>query len=232
MQVACPLCQTPADLDDRAAGTLVRCRACGKSFVAPQELSVIGQRHMLTEFSVVGLLLLHYVTVGLFPLIHLNMLHDKLPKVRRTDPSGLVAVGLCFVPGVNLIWFFFTSHRLCLRINEQRRLRGMPETAPQTLALIVSTLLLCGFAATILPNTGWVVLGTTSGILIPVFIATLQASINELIAYRGQPDSDAERQGHAKSSAGRDSGHCDRNVRPHREPGTLEGASASRDSSL
>ena len=190
MHVACPLCHTATDLDHQAAGTLVRCRGCGKSFVGPQELAVIGQPHKLTSFSVVGLLLLHYVTVGLFSVVHLNLMHDRLPRVRRSDPSGLVAVGLCFVPVINLVWFFFTLRRLCVRINEQRRLRGMPETAPQTMAITVSALLLCGFVATILPITGWVLLGVTSGILIPVFIAVLQASVNELVQHRGQPAPD------------------------------------------
>ena len=126
MHVPCPLCQTPVDLGSSDAGALVRCRACGKSFVAPRELVVTGQQHKLTPFSVAGLLLLHYVTVGLFTLVHLNMMHDKLPRIRRTDPSGLTAVGLSFVPGVNLLWFFFTFRRLAVRINEQRRFRVCP----------------------------------------------------------------------------------------------------------
>ena len=223
MQVACPLCQTTADLDDQAAGTLVRCRACGKSFVGPQELTVIGRPHKLTAFPVAGLLLLHYVTVGLFTVIHLNLMHDKLPKVRRTDPSGLVAVGLCFVPVVNLLWFFFVLRRLCVRINEQRRLRGMPETAPQTLAVIVSALLLCGSLATILPITGWVLLGATNGILIPVFIAVLQASVNELVTAR---------QHHDQGQPPRRNGDRHRDLRPNREHCPLEGAEVDRGGGL
>jgi len=221
VQVQCPLCRTPVDLDDRAAGTLVRCRACGKSFVGPRELAVIGRRHTLTAFSVTGLLLLHYVTVGLFTVVHLNMMHDKLPKVRRTDPSALVAVGLCFVPGVNLLWLFFTLRRLCLRINEQRSIRGMEATAPQTFAIIVSTLLLCGFIATILPITGWVLLGATNGILIPVFIAMLQASVNELVAYREQWADTPVGQNRSHEQPRRAAGDRDRDLGPPGKRGPL-----------
>lgn len=217
MQVACPICRTPAHLNDQAAGSLVRCRSCGKSFVGPSHLAVIGKPHKLSSFPVVGLLLLHYVTVGLFPLIHLNLMHDKLPRIRRTDPSGLVAVGLCFVPFVNLIWFFFTLRCLCLRINEQRRLRGMSETAPQTLAVIVSALLLCGFVTTILPITGWVLLGATNVILIPVFVAVLQASVNELVEHAEPAAGESAQHSHDAASPPCLTGDRHRDLGPNRE---------------
>lgn len=231
MRVTCPLCQTPTDLDDRSAGMLIRCQACGKSFVAPPELAVIGRPHKLTPFSVTGFLLLHYATVGLFTIVHLNMMHDRLPRVRRSDPSGLVAVGFCFVPGLNLLWAFFTLRRLCVRINEQRQLQGLPATAPQTMAVIVSTLLLCGSLATILPITGWVLLGATNGILIPVFIAVLQASVNELIREDGQQNRPAQ-QHYAQAHRARKPGDSDRDLRSDRKRRSLEGAGAARGGGL
>ncbi|MCP4246142.1 MAG: hypothetical protein GY778_03750 [bacterium] len=183
MLVVCTHCQARLDLEADTVGALVRCRACRKSFVVPQDRSVVGQQHRLTPFPIAGLVLLHIATVGLFTVVYLNLLHDRLPRHRKTDPTGLTAVGLSFVPLLNLLWFFFTFRRLCVRINEQRRFRGLPETAPQSLAVIVATLLLCGFVATILPLTGWVVLGATLAVLAPVFIAVLQASVNEMVAF-------------------------------------------------
>ncbi len=182
MRIECPLCRNSVVLDRQPAGSMLRCPSCRKSFVAPQGVEVSGQDHNLTAFPTVQVLLLHYATAGLFTLIYLNLMHDKLPRIRRSDPSGFVAVALACIPGVNLIWFFFTYRRLCIRINEQRRFRGMSETAPQTLAGIVATVLLCGVAGLFLPATGWAVLGATYAVLFPVFIAMMQTAVNELVA--------------------------------------------------
>jgi hypothetical protein len=225
MRVTCPTCKTPVDLDDQAAGTLIRCRACGRSFVAPEELAVTGQPHTLTTFSVPGLVLLHFATLGLFPLVHFNLMHDRLPKIRSSDPSSFVAVALSFVPGLNLIWFFFTFRRLCVRINEQRRFAGLPETAPQSLAIILATLLLCGALSTILPLTGWVLLGTTVSVLAPVFVAVLQASVNELVLTR-QPEAASQDHGHPHTAPDLRDRHRDLGQPGQRRP--LAGASASR----
>ncbi len=226
VRVHCPTCKTPTDLDDQAAGSLIRCRACGRSFVAPAELAVTGQRHILTTFSVPGVVLLHLVSFGLFPLVHFNMMHDRLPKLRRSDPSAFVSVALSFVPGVNLLWFLFALPRLCLRINEQRRFAGLPETAPQSLALIVATLLLCGTAGTILPWTGWALLVTTLWVLIPVFIAVLQASVNELALTRKQAAVSTDHGQHGTQPDPRD---CDRDLGEAGERSDLAGATAPGD---
>jgi hypothetical protein len=194
--------------------------------VAPEELAVTGRRHTLSTFSVPGVVLLHFVTVGLFPLVHFNQMHDRLPRIRRNDPSAFVAVALSFIPGVNLIWFFFTFRRLCLRINEQRRFAGLPRTAPQLLAVIVPALLLCGFAGTILPLTGWIVLGATVWVLIPVFIAVLQASVNELVITCRRA---AASQGHGEQGTGSDLCDRPRDLGEARERHPLAGAAAAGD---
>ena len=65
MQTPCPLCQTKVELDHRNAGQTMRCVACGKSFVAPAELSQTGRRHSLTEFPLLAVVALNCVTGGL-----------------------------------------------------------------------------------------------------------------------------------------------------------------------
>jgi hypothetical protein len=72
--------------------------------------------HGLTSFPVPLVILPHYMTCGLFPLIWLNLMHGKLPRIRPDDPSAGKAVGFCFIPFFNLYWIFFTFRRLCLRI--------------------------------------------------------------------------------------------------------------------
>jgi hypothetical protein len=180
VRITCTICQETVRVDRCAAGSMVRCGSCGKSFLA-NNAEVISEEHKLTHFPVVQVLLLHYATAGLFTAFYLNLMHDKLPRNRRSDPSGFIAVALACIPGVNLIWFFFTYHRLCVRINEQRRFRDLPETAPKVMAVAVAAVLLCGVFGLVLPSTGWVVLGTTYAVLFPVFVALVQASANELI---------------------------------------------------
>jgi len=176
----CPLCSHPVNLDHRSAGKTVRCAGCGKSFVAPHELAITGQQHSLHVFPVASLVLLHYVTAGLFSIIYLNLLHDRMPRLRRDDPSATVAVGLCFVPVFNIYWFFFSYHRLCTRINEQRRFAGLPETAPRWLSIPVCALLACGMSTPFLHTAGLVFLGTLGLIAMPVFAALVQNAINDL----------------------------------------------------
>lgn len=188
MQVNCPNCRQAIDLDDQSAGRTIRCFECGKSFVAPKELAVTGQQHTLNPLPVASVVLLHYVSAGLFTVIYLNLMHDRLPRIRRDDPSATVAVGLSFVPVVNLIWLCFSTHRLCMRINEQRMFHGLQPRAPQWLAIPVCGLLACGaLAAFLTQTTGMVLLSAVGIIAAPIFLALLQDAVNELIDQQNEP---------------------------------------------
>jgi len=70
VHVTCANCGFHMDLSAVAAGSLVRCGSCGRSFVLPRDVSLTGQQHRMTPFSVAGLLLLHYVTFGVFTLVY------------------------------------------------------------------------------------------------------------------------------------------------------------------
>lgn len=188
MQVNCPNCRQALDLDDQSAGRTIRCSECGKSFVAPEELVVTGQQHTLNPLPVASVVLLHYVSAGLFTVIYLNLMHDRMPRIRRDDPSATVAVGLSFIPIVNLAWLCFSMHRLCLRINEQRQFHGLAPRAPQWLAIPVCGLLACGaLAAFWAETTGLVLLGGVGLIAAPIFLALVQDSVNELLDEQNEP---------------------------------------------
>ena len=126
--------------------------------------------HCLTSFPVVAVILLHYVTCGLFSIIWLNLMHGRLPRVRPDDPSAARAVGFCFIPFFNFYWIFFTFRRLCLRIDEQRGLYGLP---PGNLRGMATTN--CVFQ--VIPCINGL-LGYT--VVTPIFIGLLQSSVNEL----------------------------------------------------
>ena len=131
----------------------------------------VADRHQLTQFSVVAVVLLHFCTCGIFSFIWLNLLHGKLPRVRADDPSAGKAIGFCFIPFYNLYWIFFTFRRLCLRIDEQRLLYGMPASNLRGLATTASLF-------QVLPYLNLLV-GYT--IIAPIFIGRMQASVNQLV---------------------------------------------------
>jgi hypothetical protein len=126
--------------------------------------------HQLTTFPVAVAILLHYVTFGLFTMVWLNLMHGRMCRVRADDPSAARAIGFCFIPFFNLYWIFFTFNRLCLRIDEQRGLYGLPASNLGGLAITS-----CIFK--IIPYLNLLI-----GYLIisPIFIGMMQASINKL----------------------------------------------------
>lgn len=126
--------------------------------------------HWLTTFPVAVAILLHFVTFGIFTMIWLNLMHGKMCRVRADDPSAGKAIGFCFIPFFNLYWIFFTYRRLCLRIDEQRDLYGLPPSNLTGLATAA-----CIFQ--VIPYINGLI-GYT--IITPIFIGMMQSSVNQL----------------------------------------------------
>lgn len=126
-------------------------------------------RHQLEQFSVPVAILLHYLTLGIFTLIWLNLLHGKMPQVRQDDPSAGKAIGFCFIPVYSLYWVFFTYHRLCVRINEQRAINKLPGAVPTGLAIAMCVMM-------VIPYVGVI----SFLILAPIFLGIVQSNVNEL----------------------------------------------------
>ncbi|HTS16346.1 MAG TPA: GYF domain-containing protein [Verrucomicrobiae bacterium] len=127
--------------------------------------------HQLTKFPVAVVIILHYLTCGIFGIVWLNLMHGKLPRVRQDDPTAGRAVGFCFIPFFNLYWIFFTFRRLCVRVDEQRSLYGLP---PSNLKGLATTA--CIFQ--VIPYIN-LLLGYT--IMFPVFLGMMQSSVNRLV---------------------------------------------------
>ena len=135
----------------------------------------LSGKHQLTEFSAGLMVFLSFLTVGIFPWIYFALMHGKLPRNREDDPGGGKAVGFLFIPFFNLYWQFVVCQRLCVRINEQRALRGLPQNAPTGFAVAVCILNLIPYV------------GIASLIFVwPVFVAMLQSNVNELVRLRDQ----------------------------------------------
>jgi hypothetical protein len=176
-EVACPDCgatsfKTPPAASARPA------LAAGGGGAAPVTTAHGGapsgpgtQTHQLTDFPVAAVVILHYLTFGIFTLIWLNVMHGKLPRVRPDDPSAGRAVGFCFIPFFNLYWIFFTLRRLCARIDEQRQLYGMPESNLMGLATAACTVQVIPYANVLLGYT----------LVTPIFAGMMQSKVNELV---------------------------------------------------
>ncbi|HWF20170.1 MAG TPA: hypothetical protein VG754_12945 [Verrucomicrobiae bacterium] len=126
--------------------------------------------HTLDSFPVVALILIHFFTCGLFSFIWLGLMHGRLPKVREDDPSAGKAVGFCFIPFFNLYWIFFSYRRLCLRVDEQRILYGLPPSNLTSMATAA-----CIFQ--VIPYVN--ILGSIT--TLPIFAGQMQYSVNQLV---------------------------------------------------
>jgi hypothetical protein len=126
--------------------------------------------HQLSSFSGAALVLLHFVTLGIFSWIHFNLMHGKMPPRRPDDPSAGKAVGFMFIPIFSIYWWFFSNLRLMDRINEQRVAAGLPPSAPKGFFIACSVLL-------IIPLVNYI----SILILFPIMWGTMQGCVNELV---------------------------------------------------
>lgn len=133
--------------------------------------------HTLNTFSPVAAVFLHWLTLGIFSFIYHMLKHGSLPMRRQDDPSAGKAIGFMFIPFFNLYWIFFANLRLVDRINEERRLAGLPQSAPRGLAMAYC---ICMMIPYINFFVGFLILA-------PIYWGTLQGNVNELVrATRGQ----------------------------------------------
>ena len=106
-----------------------------------QQLARVGQHDVLRPLPLVALVLLHYLTLGVFSFFWITGLIGVLPKTRTNDPSSAKAIGLSFVPFYNLYWFFIVYPRLATRMNAVSAKYNLPQLVPVPLAYVVCLLI-------------------------------------------------------------------------------------------
>jgi hypothetical protein len=138
--------------------------------VLPLEERARLAAHTVTKFPVWLVGILNVLTLGIFPLIHFGLIHDRLPRAAHNDPSSGKAIGFTFIPYYNLYWIFFNSLRLCDRLTLQFRLRGLRETAPRGMLL----------AACIVGVIPYVNIFIGLPIIWTIAVCLLQSSVNKV----------------------------------------------------
>ena len=160
------------------------------------ELPELPEMFRSARFSVILLVLLHFVTLGIFTMIWFSILHGRLPKVRRNDPSALRAALFSLIPIFHIYWAFFFCYRLCTRIEEQRVKYGLERKSLLGLAsfflvggisLSIINLLFSGLSL-LLPTTivaalseVILALSVVIGVIALVFVCLMQTRVNELV---------------------------------------------------
>lgn len=131
--------------------------------------------HQLREFPTVVVVLLHFLTLGIFTTIYHGLKHSQLPLARYDDFRAGKAIGFLFIPFYNLYWLFVFWLRLADRINLQFRLRGMPDGVSRGLVLTTCILAL-------IPYIGLI----SFLFLAPIMSGQIQSASNRLalIAYQ------------------------------------------------
>ncbi len=93
--------------------------------LSPQDRQYLKQ-HTLQRFPAGLAVFLHFITWGIFSVIHYGLQHDRLPTAQPDDPTAAKAIGFNFIPYYNLYWFIFQPLRLADRLNLQDRIRDRP----------------------------------------------------------------------------------------------------------
>lgn len=107
-------------------------------------------------FPIVALLLLHYLTLGLYSFFATIAALGSLPRNRTDDPPTGKALGLCFLPLYNLYWIPTLFPAFARRLNAMSRRYGLAPSLPAPLAYTVAACVVIpiGMATAGLPVLG------------------------------------------------------------------------------
>jgi hypothetical protein len=102
--------------------------------LTPEQREAYG-RHTLTRFPTWLVVVLHFLTIGIFTLVYQGLKLSRLPVVKHDDFGPGKAIGFMFIPFFNYYWVFRFALGITERLNFQFRLRGQPPPVSRGLAL-------------------------------------------------------------------------------------------------
>lgn len=132
--------------------------------------------HRLTTYPTWLLIVLHFLTLGLFTLIYQGLHFSKLPHAKYDDFDSGKAIGFMFIPFYSLYWTFRFVHSLVDRVNFQLALRGRPPRVSRGLGTTSAIF-------SVIPYFGPLV---TYVIFMPIVAGQVQSAVNELARERNR----------------------------------------------
>jgi len=141
--------------------------------LTPDERKAYGQ-HTLNRFPTWLVVVLHFLTLGIFTFIYQGLKLSKLPLVRNNDFGAGKGIGYNFIPFYNYYWNFRFVNAINDRLNFQLRLRGDRKRSPRGLGIACNVLW-------VIPLYGFVV---TWIVLMPIMSAYMQSATNRLLDLR------------------------------------------------
>ncbi len=134
------------------------------------------QHRFSTEFPTFLVILLHFLTFGIFTIIYFGFKHSQLPKVKQNDFGAGKAIGFSFIPFFNLYWMFRFWLRLVDAVNFQYKLRG--KEAPVSRGTAMAAIIL--LVLSVIPYLGFFPWFVGFAILLPIVLAQIQIASNKL----------------------------------------------------
>lgn len=151
----------------------------------PPETVAGWRRHRFTAtFSVLLLLLVHFLTFGLASPFLLARKYAFLPVVRPDDFSTAKAAGFLFIPFFGLYWVFVLCRRIAERLTLQARLWDLPGAPSKGLATALAT----GWVSGAIPYVGLFFWFPLQFALWPVYLVQVQRFCNRLALSAAPPD--------------------------------------------
>ena len=127
-----------------------------------------SQHQFVSTFSTALVIVLHFVTIGIFTLIYFGLKHSNLPLIKQDDFGAGKAIGFMFIPFFNIYWQFRFWLRLVDRVNFQFRLKG--HQPPISKGLMLATVIVG-----LIPYVGF-----ASIVMYPICIGQIQIATNRL----------------------------------------------------
>lgn len=150
----------------------------------PETLGAWRQHRFTATFSVLLLLLVHFLTFGLASPFLLARKYAFLPKVRPDDFSTAKAAGFLFIPFFAFYWVFIFCRRIADRLALQARLWDLPGAPSKDLA----TALAAGWVVSAIPYLGLLLWIPVHLALWPIYLAQVQRLCNRLALEAAPPD--------------------------------------------
>jgi hypothetical protein len=151
----------------------------------PPETAATWRQHRFhATFSVLLLILVHFLTFGMASPFLVARKYTFLPVIRRDDFSTAKAAGFLFIPFFGLYWVFVVSRRLVDRLTLQARLWSLPGAPSKGLA---AALAICWVTSAI-PYLGLLFWVPLQFALWPIYLAQIQQLCNRLAIEAAPPE--------------------------------------------